>query len=169
MKINLELIERFHEKWVLNEETGCWEWTGALMGKGYGEIKIPGTRRQIGAHCLSYLIHVGRIPDGMQVCHACDIMHCVRPSHLFAGTQKDNLQDMKAKDRHLYGTRNAMAKLSADKVRTLHWLASEGVSQNDIAKAYGVTQGTIWKILHGQRYADIYREIHGGCGNSEPQ
>lgn len=157
--INLELIERFHEKWKLNEVTGCWDWTAATAGRGYGFMKRPGERKQIYAHRLSYLIHCGEIPDGLQVCHTCDNVLCVKPSHLFLGTSKDNAQDMKAKDRHLHGTRNAMAKFSADQVRHMHRLNAEGVSQGEIARIFSVAQATVWKILHGLRYADIYREI----------
>lgn len=159
MKVTIELAERFHEKWILNNRTGCWDWIGAVAGKGYGFLKKPGERRQVYAHRLSWLIHYGDIPEGLSVCHACDNMRCVKPSHLFVGTQSDNLNDMKAKDRHLHGSRNKMAKLDDHQVRHIHRLSSEGVSQGDLARTYRVGQGTIWKILHGERYADIYREI----------
>ena len=159
MKISLELIERFHEKWDLNEQNGCWEWTAATMGKGYGFIKIPGTRNQIGAHRLSYLIHHGELQDGEVVCHSCDNPKCVKPSHLFAGSQLDNLQDMKSKDRHLSGAKNTVSKLTDDKVRQIHKLSASGLSQGKIAKSFGVTQGTVFKILHGERWNHIYLEL----------
>lgn len=159
MNITLELVERFHEKWSLNAKTGCWEWTAATMGRGYGFIKIPGTRKQVSSHRLSYMIHYGEIPDEMNVCHVCDNVKCVKPSHLFLGTTKDNLVDMKNKDRHLNGEQNSLAKLTDDKVRQIHRLSQEGLSQGKIAKAYGVGQSTIWKILQGQRWEHIYREI----------
>jgi hypothetical protein len=162
MDITLELIERFHEKWILDPETGCWEWTAAKMGRGYGFIKVPGTRTQVGAHRLSYLIHEGIIPDGMSVCHVCDNPGCVRPTHLFLGSTKDNLQDMKQKGRHLYGDRNSVSKLDDDKVRRIHQLSSKGVSQGRIGKLFGISQGTVFKILHGERWEHIYREIQAG-------
>ena len=100
MHISIELIQRFHEKWELDISTGCWNWIAATAGRGYGQLKIPGTRKQIYAHRLSYLIHYGKLDDAMFVCHACDNPSCVKPGHLFLGTSKDNLQDMKLKDRH---------------------------------------------------------------------
>ena len=164
MKITLELVERFHEKWTLNESNGCWEWTGATAGKGYGFMKRPGERRQVYAHRLSYEIHCGVIPEGMQVCHSCDNMKCVKPTHLFLGTQKDNLQDMKSKDRHLHGERNKKHKLTTEKVLRIYALNSEGVSQNSIAKAFGVTQGLVWRILHGLAWGQVYRDLRAREG-----
>ena len=169
MIITLEVIERFHEKWEVNEKTGCWVWTASTAGKGYGQMKIPGERKQIYAHRLSYLIHYpvfsgvrwgnNKIPIGLQVCHACDNPLCVKPSHLFLGTCKDNLQDMKAKDRHLKGARNAKAKLDDDKVIHIHKLSDWGVSQGKIAKAYGISQGQVYRILHGFRWNHIYQKV----------
>lgn len=166
MDINTELLERFHEKWTLSSN-GCWEWTGATMGYGYGFIKIPKTRKQIGAHRLSYLIHYGELPIGYSVCHVCDNPLCVKPSHLFLGKAKDNLSDMKTKDRHLKGSKNAQSKLTESQVRHIFTLHDQGLSQGKIAKSYGVSQSTVHKILNGQRWEHVYKSIHGQ-GNSEP-
>lgn len=168
MKINLEVIERFHEKWQADPESGCWEWTSAKMPTGYGQMKIPSTRKQVYAHRLSYMIHKGDIPEGMQVCHACDNPSCVKPSHLFLGTSSDNHLDMKAKERHLNGEKNVGAKLTADKVRDIHALRAQGLSQGKIARTYGIAQGTVWKILRGERWLHIYREIYPDQGVANP-
>jgi hypothetical protein len=160
MNINIELIERFHEKWTLSP-SGCWEWQAAKAGAGYGAMKQPGTRIMLYAHRLSYLLHHGDLADKEVVCHSCDNPSCVKPSHLFKGTAKDNLQDMKAKSRHLFGERNGSSKLTDDKVRQIHRLELEGLSQGKIAKSFGVAQGTVNKILHGQRWNHIYLEMKG--------
>lgn len=162
MKITLEVVERFHEKWIVNEKSGCWEWTASLAGKGYGQMKVPGTRRQEYSHRISYMIHCGEIPEGMQVCHTCDNPKCVKPSHLFLGTSGDNHLDMKEKGRHLNGERNKNAKLTEEQVRRIHKLSEQGMSQGKIGKAFGVSQGQVYRILHGIQWQHIYREIKSG-------
>lgn len=98
-------VTRFWEN--VRKSDGCWEWTayrttaksqrhrGAV---GYGRFMVT-WRRVILAHRYSWELHNGLVPDGMVVCHHCDNPACVRPDHLFVGTQKDNIQDMLKKGR----------------------------------------------------------------------
>lgn len=148
--------ERFDAKWRKDGRSGCWNWTASTAGKGYGQFRIPGTRRNVYAHRLSYSLHKGILPDGALVCHRCDNMRCVNPDHLFIGDAKVNLQDMAAKGRHLYGERNAQAKLTSRKVHAIHNAAARGESQHKIAKRFGVGQMTVARILRGERWRHIY-------------
>jgi hypothetical protein len=82
---------------------GCWNWRLVKDRVGYGRLKVQlGTRekfRHTPAHRYAWELWRGPIPDGMNVLHACDNRACCNPSHLFLGTQKDNIQDMHAKGR----------------------------------------------------------------------
>ena len=77
---------------------GCWLWTGSTS-RGYGKLFLPGPRT-ISAHRFSYLLHFGPFDKRLVVCHSCDTRACVRPDHLFLGTQEDNVTDMVDKGRH---------------------------------------------------------------------
>ena len=79
----------------------CWLWTASKIGKGYGNFSRSPKEapRTTYAHRLSYEWEVGPIPSGMMVCHRCDNPLCVRPSHLFLGTNTDNMHDASIKGR----------------------------------------------------------------------
>ena len=76
---------------------GCWIWTAGKRGNnGYGGFRVSKDSIKL-AHNVSYELYVGEIPKGMKVLHKCDNPLCVNPKHLFLGTQKDNVQDMRQK------------------------------------------------------------------------
>ena len=81
-------LARFEAKHTKGD--GCWIWH-ASGSNGYGSLAIAGYHHP--AHRLSYVYHVGPIPAGLFVLHACDVRACVRPSHLRVGTAKDNADD----------------------------------------------------------------------------
>lgn len=150
------LKERFEEKYEVDPISECWLWTAATAGKGYGSIKVPRKRRQIYAHRLSYLLHNGHLEDDQYVCHTCDTPRCVNPAHLFLGSPKDNLQDIKRKDRHLRGERNSVSKLTEEQVERMHDLSEAGVSSYKIAEQFGIGQMTAWRIINGKRWGHVY-------------
>lgn len=148
---------RFATKWKLDEKTECWNWTASCAGKGYGQIKIHGTRHQIYAHRLSYILHKGAVGKGKHVCHTCDNPKCVNPGHLFVGTSEDNHQDMKRKGRHLFGSKNSQARLTEKDVTHILTLLKLGMSQIKIAQLYKVHQVSISKINCGIRWSHLKR------------
>ena len=81
--------------------TPCWEWVKSLHSKGYGQIWFNGKLWLV--HRLSWFLHNGPIPDGMLICHHCDNRPCGNPTHLFLGTDADNIHDMMTKGRYVNG------------------------------------------------------------------
>lgn len=148
-------IERFNLKWKVNEKTGCWDWTASVAGKGYGQIKLPRQRKQDYAHRIAYLIHKGDIPEGKHVCHTCDNPLCVNPNHLWLGSSAENQQDMKAKGRSLYGERNSRAVLTEDGVRKIRQLLSQGLSQDKVARMFGIQQMEVSRIHRKLRWSHV--------------
>ena len=88
------------EFWSLVIKTEyCWLWQGpCFKDNGYGRAFHDGHRQP--AHRVAWELTNGPIPDGLFACHHCDVKPCVRPSHLFLGTQKDNMQDWTKKGKN---------------------------------------------------------------------
>jgi hypothetical protein len=150
MKAKLITKDRIESKVERIPEFGCWVWMGTTTVRGYGQIES--FKRKHYAHRASYEAFVGPIPEGMNVCHACDNVYCVNPAHLFLGTQKQNLEDMVKKKRSTLGEKNPMAKLSAEDVKDIKYLLSTDVSSKFLALEYGVTTSAINLIKQGKRW-----------------
>jgi hypothetical protein len=127
-------IDRFMRK--VKSSDGCWEWQGTHDSHGYGMFQSENVRAK--AHRWAWTLLVGPIPDGMAVLHKCDNPPCVRPDHLFLGTNAENMADASAKGRTAFGNRNPCAKLNPEKVREIRRLHSEGRSYRSLAKEFGV-------------------------------
>jgi transposase len=134
---------------------GCWIWKGAKTPRGYGQARYFGKTWK--AHRLSYLFHVGDIPEGMSVCHRCDNPTCVNPSHLFLGTHDDNMQDMRAKGRNVAqpGTKNGRAKLTRNDVIAIREMAATGTRTGTIARQFGVSGQTVFGIVTGREWKHV--------------
>lgn len=142
-------MRRFWDK--VDKSGSCWLWTGSNKPRGYGQIKVEG--KTIFAHRLSWELAYGPIPEGLYVCHRCDVPACVRPDHLFLGTQTDNMADRDAKGRTQHGENHYKAKLCELDV----WLIKniEGQSGRAIAKWFDVCPGTVYDILNGKTWAHV--------------
>jgi hypothetical protein len=87
-----QLLRRMIGKFTVGDD--CWEWTAA-MTYGYGAIGAgSGSRRTLKAHRVMWEWFNGPIPEGLHILHRCDNRRCVRPDHLYPGTDADNVRDM---------------------------------------------------------------------------
>jgi len=174
-KAQATLLERFMSR--VDTSGDCWEWTAGRQEAGYGYFDVAGHRYR--AHRVAYELAVGPIPEGMFVCHRCDNPPCVRPSHLFLGSQLDNVADARAKGRlsptifdgtlprlmlaakaahpesWARGERVNTAKLTADQVREIRRRVSAGASQSAVARQFGVGHTNVNHIVRGLSWRHV--------------
>lgn len=130
------------------DESGCWLWTGSINHLGYGYIgrkTEDGKRKNIMAHRASYEQHVGPIPAGQVVCHTCDVRNCINPAHLFAGTQGENMADMRAKGRARYGGTLGYHRPTTFPESRLVEIANDNRTPAEISAELGVTASTVYR------------------------
>ena len=145
---------------IVNE---CWNYTGVKNRKGYGKIRVgsrkDGSRKMVSTHRLAWELTNGSIPDSMHVLHHCDNPSCIKPGHLFLGTNQDNMTDMANKGRSSkkYGTNNPSAKLSNSQVLEIKERLCNGETAAIIANDYPVTRGIIYHIKNGRAWNHIRR------------
>jgi len=101
MRSRRSTIDRFHDGYIPEPNSSCWLFFLSWDKDGYGGIMVRGGKRlkRIQAHRLSWQIHRGPIPNGLIICHTCDLPCCVNPDHLFLGTYSDNALDSLRKGR----------------------------------------------------------------------
>lgn len=131
-----QLVERFWNTVLKTDE--CWVWLGDSTSNGYGRYFFKGTKRYM-AHRFSYELECGPISEGLQVCHKCDNRICVRPSHLFLGTAKDNAIDRQMKGRQI-------RKLTASQVVTIRERLLAGEHGKALAEEFGITTASLSRI-----------------------
>ena len=139
--------ERFWRHVKKGRPDECWLWQGATAGKGYGTMAVDHTGKMDGAHRVSWMIHRGPIPEGMCICHKCDVAACVNPAHLFLGTIAANNRDMFRKGRGAHPP-----KLTPEQIRQIR---ASKLSQPKLAAKFGVHHRTIYQVLKGITYKHV--------------
>ena len=137
-------------------KNNCWEWMASSDQNGYGVFWLKDRLHK--APRASWMLLVGDIPSGMNICHHCDNPSCVNPSHLFLGTQADNVRDMVNKGRNKggpgakLGQSHHMAKLNEDLIIAARQRISNGEKLTHIAKEYGCNHSTLSVAVRGKTW-----------------
>ena len=109
---------------IVRPELGpCWVWKN--LGNRYGAIKVDDKAQS--AHRTAWFLETGQWPKPNAL-HKCDNGHCVRFSHLFEGTQQENVNDREAKGRgkRSKGEKHPMHKLTEKQVKNIRSLYAAG-------------------------------------------
>lgn len=135
----------------------CLKFDGFLNQWGYGMCWYKGGSQL--AHRVAYVEARGLpIEDikGQIVRHTCDNPSCVNPEHLEAGTQVDNMQDMRERgregDARNFGAANGRTVLSPDDVlviRAQYVKGSKEFGLPSLARKFGVGTSQIHRVVKG--------------------
>lgn len=146
-------VARFWSK--VNKEPGqgsggeCWEWAAARDGHGYGQFGIRHNGKDVAvfASRVVFFLDNGVLPNPNAL-HECDNPPCCRGSHLFDGTQQDNMKDMDRKSRRVIGEGRSQAKITdaiASEMRRVH--AETDASWAELGRQFGVHRETARKCV----------------------
>lgn len=118
-------------------------------GDGYTQVQFQG--KKWAAHRLINEVKHGDLGN-LYSLHRCDNSSCLRPDHLYRGTQQDNVDDRRVRER---GKKSGNPKLNGRKVLAVITLAERGVSQQEIALKFGVHKRTIDSIIKRRSWKHV--------------
>lgn len=142
-------LVRFHCKYKVDPNTGCWLWTDRPHKFGYGMIKVYG--KTIAAHRFSYETFVGPLDPTLEICHSCNCKLCVNPNHLRQDSHSSNQID------RVYDGNNSYQKLTSEQVKEIKLALQNpywGIGR-DLANKYEVSRVTITDIKNGYRWSHL--------------
>jgi hypothetical protein len=135
----------------------CLEWMLGKSINGYGNFWWEG--RGWFAHRFAWELKNGHIPKNLCVLHHCDNRICIEVTHLFIGTQNENIQDKVNKNRQAQqkGEAHGGAKLTNAKVLAIRKLYATGrFTQQELAYKFGLTdQSRISYIVNKKQWQHI--------------
>lgn len=142
----IDPIVRFNQKYIIDEETGCWNW---IAGKcqGYGHLRVNG--KMMRAHRFSYEYYVGPLDNTLDICHECNNPSCVNPKHLRQDTVSSNMID-KLNANNGFGQVVSVEEVIEIKKALLNYYRGQ---VTDLAHYYKVDKRIISNIKRGKRWS----------------
>lgn len=142
---------------IVRPELGpCWMWTAGRQSNGYGQFRL-GTEQR--AHRASWEFATGAAAGKKLVLHRCDNPPCVRPEHLFLGTNQDNMDDKVAKGRQA----RAGASLNEEQVLQLRELAARGATTKPLAVMFGISENSTRDVIQGKVWKNLLPATKDGA------
>jgi hypothetical protein len=136
MEITEKMLKRFWSHVEKRGEDECWPWLGGHDKVGYGIFKMS-PDRTVRANRFALMSKVGDLPRELFACHTCDAPGCVNPNHLFAGTAKQNFDDMMAKERSSIGRPTKLSDQDVYDIRVAYHVHKE--ESQEIARRFSIT------------------------------
>jgi hypothetical protein len=123
----------------------CWPWTRSISGHGYGRFhckEIPDAKGY--AHRAAYIMANGAIPDEMDILHKCNNPICCNPSHLYAGTPKQNMEDRER--RYYNGELTRGKRKTSPKKDLILKLLNEGKSPSEVIELTSCASSYVYRL-----------------------
>lgn len=138
--LNHHIIKQI--RYIIDEETGCWEWQLGKDGCGYGQTKIKGKTEK--AHILYYEQKYGPIPKGLELDHfVCQNPGCCNPDHVEPVTHTENMR------------RASNTKLNMNIANEIREKFSAGnITKVELAAIYGVGKSSIGRIVRHESWEE---------------
>lgn len=154
-QINNEIVYRFLIKCIKNGD--CLEYNNNIGKNGYPSLYVKEIGASGNTHRVIYFLCNGFIPDKKCIMHSCDNRKCINPKHLFLGTDKINLKDMRDKGRGFLlptGEKSFVSKISDKDIETIRIEISKGASYSEMAKIFNIHPSHISRIARGLSRAE---------------
>ena len=153
-KAEQRFASRFWSRVNRGADNACWPWTGRTDSNGYGRIDWKG-KPQL-AHRVAFFLSNPDADPECNACHDCDNPPCCNPSHLWGGSQSENVADMDFKGRRKNSTRRGeasnKAKLTAEQAAEIF---RSPESNTVLGRRFGVTATAVALIKKGRNWAHV--------------
>jgi hypothetical protein len=117
--------------------------------------------RQMPAHRYGWELRNGPIPEGLLALHHCDNPPCVRPDHLFPGSQAENVEDRDRKGRTARGERVSRARLTEEQVKEIRRRYRPRHPTDGgraLAREFGVDDAAVTHVVRGRDWRHVLVE-----------
>ncbi len=138
MAIEKQILQKIYAKIDIDEDSMCWRYTGGNNGKNrYGRVYARG--KMHGVHRLIHEIFFGKVPEGKEIHHVCDVRNCCNPAHLEATTHQRNA----ALTRAYKALRRQRLKLFIDAYPQLEFVDSMTIASTQLAGVWSCRSNNI--------------------------